>query len=122
MTKFISHELSKFIIVGVINTLLTYIIYLISVYFTKYEIAYSISYLCGIIISYYLNTVFVFRTKISLAKFIKFPLVYVFQYFSGLFILSVAIEIFALYEMVAPVVVVILNVPITFLLTRTVLK
>ena len=120
--RYINNEIIKFMVVGGINTLSTYIIYVLCVLFVKFTIAYTIAYLVGIIISFYLNTIFVFQSNISFKKFLKFPFIYVIQYFIGLFLLHLIVEFFKLNKLVAPILVIILTFPVTFVLSRKILK
>ncbi len=112
----------RFIIIGLINTGLTYLIYILFNLFLNYKIAYTISYLAGIAISYFLNSKIVFRVNISLKKMILFPLVYIFQYLLNLFCLEFLVKYVKINENIAPIIVTIISIPIIFLLSRFVLK
>ena len=69
-----------FLIGGGLNTALSYGVYLLLVRFVDYQAAYLIAYIAGIFSSYWINSVFVFRTPMTLSGLLKFPLVYLFQY------------------------------------------
>lgn len=120
--KKFSSEFLRFLAVGMTNTLLGYVIYLIFNSFIHYTYAYSFSYVIGIVISFVLNTRFVFSTKPSIKKFIKFPLVYVFQYLFGITMMILFVEKMYISAEIAPILIVFLSVPITFFLSRLVLK
>ena len=115
-------EFIRFIIIGCVNTLSSYMVYLIGLMFFSYIISYTIAYVIGILISYYLNSTFVFRSKISMSKLVQFPLVYLVQYFFGVAILYVCVNAFYLNKAIAAIIVVIFSLPITFLLSRYILK
>jgi len=114
-------EFIKFIAVGVFNTMLGYLLYLLFVTFFSYQVAYSISYIIGIVISYYLNSKFVFRSPLSWKKFLQFPLVYLVQYCCGLLLLYLIINTFGVDKRIAGLLATILTVPITFLFMRLIL-
>jgi len=108
----------KFIISGGLNTIATYLVYLLLLTITNYQISYTVSYIAGIILSYYLNKKFVFKTKNSLKTFLIYPLVYLSQYLLGFFLTWFWIEILKLNPIYSPIIVVALSLPVTFLLSR----
>lgn len=112
----------KYVLSGGINTISTYIIYLILLKVTNYNVSYSISYVSGIFLSYYLNSVFVFKEQISIRKFIKYPIVYVVQYFVNLILINILIRYFGLSSSLVPIIVIILTIPITFTLSKIIIK
>lgn len=121
-TKGAYREYGGFLLVGACNTLLTYVLYVFFFIFLSYKLAYSLAYVCGIIISYYLNSRLVFREPISLAKFLQYPIVYVVQYGLGIFILYVCIDILGISAWLAPMVVIVISLPVTFVLSRLIIK
>jgi len=120
--KFNRNEFFKFIFFGGINTLLSYAIYVIFQLFLIYPVAYSLAYFSGIIISYYLNSRFVFKRDVRLVKAFQYPLVYLVQYLLGVSLLSVLIEIFSLNKFIAPALVIMITIPVTFSLSRFIIK
>ncbi len=122
MTKFINSEFFRFLIVGGTNTVITYGLYLLLLLIMPYSAAYSIEYLAGITISYYLNSRFVFHQPLQWKKAFQFPLVYVVQYIAGIVILSLSVEILHISTEIAPLLVLALTVPMTFVLSRLIIK
>jgi len=112
----------KYVLSGGINTISTYIIYLLLLKVTNYNVSYSISYVSGIFLSYYLNSVFVFKEQISIRKFIKYPIVYVVQYVVNLILINILIRYFGLSSSLVPIIVIILTIPITFTLSKIIIK
>jgi putative flippase GtrA len=110
-----------FVVVGGINTVGGYGIYLLLFLFLSYRLAYSIAYLIGIGVSYLLNTYFVFGQKPSASKAIQYPLVYVVQYIFGIIALTLLVEVMRVNPTYAPLAVIVLTIPITFTLTRFIL-
>ena len=115
-------ELAAFVFFGAVRTVLSYGIYLLLVLFLAYPTAYTVSYVADIFISYYLNARFVFREKLRLSKALQFPIVYLAQYLIGLGSLYLLIEVAQLSKFFAPIVVVVITVPCTYLLSRYVIK
>jgi putative flippase GtrA len=115
-------EVTLFLVMGALNTLITYLIYLFLISFFTYNFSYSLSFLSGIIISYYLNSKFVFKQGIRFDKFIKYPFVYLIQYVGGLILLNFFIQNLHVPATVAPLLIVLLLTPASFILTRRILK
>jgi len=116
--KFIRAESARFLIAGGINTVATYLIYLLLLNITSYPIAFSISFIAGISIAYGLNTLFVFETQISLRKMFQYPLIYAFQYGVGLLLLAILVDGLGVDKRFAPLINVLLLTPLTFMLNK----
>lgn len=111
-------EFLRFLVMGGINTLVAYIVYLILLNWMRYEIAYSLGYAVGICVAYALSAVFVFRKPMSKRSAVRFPLVYVVQFLISLGLLKIAVDWIHLPEWFAFCVAVVLTIPATFLMTR----
>ncbi|MFD2703137.1 GtrA family protein [Paenibacillus shunpengii] len=122
LTKLISKEFFKFVISGGINTLVTYIFYLLLLMFLGYSLSYTISYVSGIFLSYYLNSVFVFKEKISFIKFLKFPVVYLIQYLINIVMVYLFVEKLQVSPLLVPLIVIIISMPITFVISKLIIK
>lgn len=116
------YEFVRFLLAGGMNTVLGYGIYLLFLLFLPYNIAYTISFLAGIALSYWLTSRFVFQQGLSLRSALRYPLIYLFQYVMGLIILTLLVERFRMKARWAPVVVVVCTIPLTFFLSRFVIK
>lgn len=118
----IHFELGRFLLVGATNTAVSFVLYLLLLEFMPYLYAYSISYGIGIVVSYILNSHFVFRQPLSLHKFLQFPIVYVMQYSLGVAILWLLIGQFGISPALAMIGVVVVTIPVTFVASRFILK
>lgn len=117
MKKFV-----KFIAVGLGGTILSYFCYLLLLEFLTYQQSYFISYALGIVYSYIFNSRYVFKSGLSIKKFLIFPSVYILQYLCsalGLFWLVDKLYLNASY---APIVVSVVTIPITFVVSKFVLE
>jgi putative flippase GtrA len=120
--SFISYEFGRFILWGGINTLASYLIYALLLSFLPYLIAYSIAFIAGIFISYFLNSRFVFKQEMRLSKAVKYPLVYVSQYLLGVTSLYLFVQVLRVNKLLAAALAVILSIPVTFLLSRRIVR
>lgn len=115
-------EFIRFLLVGSINTVSTYIIYLLALWIsTSAILAYNISYMLGIGISYCLNLKITFKKKHSLIKMLSFPLVYVVQYVVGLIALKFFLS-WGINAELAGLFIIPIIVPITFIFSRFILQ
>jgi putative flippase GtrA len=117
----IAGEFLRFLLMGGMNTLVAYLIYLILLNWIRYEVAYAIGYATGIVIAYWVSAAFVFRKPMRGRSAIRFPLVYVTQFLVSGGILHVAVEIMHVPHWLAFIVAVGLTIPVTFALSRWVL-
>lgn len=112
----------RFLIAGGINTLISYALYFLISAFFVYPIAYSITYMFGIIFSYYISSKFVFQVKMSVSKFFMFPLVYAFQYAWGMAVLALLASKFGVDDRIAMLIVIVTSLPLTYVISRWVLR
>jgi putative flippase GtrA len=115
-------QFTRFIIAGAVNTGVTYVIYLGLALFLPYTVAYTITTIIGIFLSYALNALFVFRRELALSAALQYPTVYLVQYIMGLILLYLLVEKARMSKFLAPLLIVVVTVPITYLLSRYVIS
>jgi putative flippase GtrA len=112
---------ARFLLGGGVNTAITYGLFMLLQWLIPASAAYTIAYVFGILLAYGINTRFVFQTKPSVRNALQFPAVYVVQYVSGLIFLAF-FRYMGLANAVAMLLIIVVNVPISFLMTRYVLR
>lgn len=122
LSRFSEAEFARFIMVGALNTVLTFLIYAALLRIVRYEAAYTVAFLTGILASYWLNARFVFRSSLNLKTALQYPLVYAAQYIAGLTALYVMVEVLGWNKLIASPATVLVTVPITFLMSRRIIK
>ena len=80
-TKISNKQFVRFVVIGTINTVISYTFYLFLIFFLRYDVAYTIVYVLGIVTAYIMHSKFVFKVKLSFNKFFLYPIVYIIQYF-----------------------------------------
>jgi putative flippase GtrA len=115
-------EMFRFLVVGVINTTVSYGAYLLLLQWFPYKVAYAISYILGIAISYLLSTFFVFRQPLRARAALRYPLVYLAQFLLGLVLLQVFVEFLGAPVWLAPLFVTALTIPCTFVMSRMIVR
>src|SRR5260370_19535962 len=122
LMRSISREFYRFVFWGGVNTLTGYLVYLLLLLFLPYLISYSVAFILSIFVSYILNSKFVFHQELELRKAIQYPLVYVNQYALGAGSLYLLVHFLGISKLVAPLFVIVLTIPVTFLLSRRILR
>lgn len=117
----LKNKFLKFIGAGVINTVVSYLLYVILVLFLSYQISYAISFVFGIVLSFVLNTKYVFEVERTFKKFVLFPLVYLVQYLLGAFMMNIMVEMVGVNKFFAPLVVAVCLLPVSYLLSKKIL-
>jgi putative flippase GtrA len=111
-----------FLIGGGLNTGLTYCLYLVLSYWIDYQVAYAIAYATGIVFAYFFNSKFVFKVQQSWIGMAVYPTIYVVQYLIGALLLNLLVEHLHLHKAFAPILVILLLLPCSYLLNKCVLK
>jgi putative flippase GtrA len=120
--KYINSEFIRYVAVGLVNTALTYGVFVLCLRLMPYQVAYTVAYVLGIGTSYVLQSWLAFREPLSWKKAIQYPGVYVVQYILGLFFLSVLVTYLMIAPEIASLVNIVLTIPITFFLTHYIIK
>ncbi|HCY9484880.1 TPA: flippase GtxA [Staphylococcus aureus] len=117
-------EILKFIIVGGINTLNYYVVYLLllKLLHIEYMISHITGFLVAFMISYYLNCYFVYRVKPTWRKFISFPITQIVNVSLQTVLLYVFVSWLNLLAEIAPFAGLVITIPITFVLSKWILK
>lgn len=117
-------EILKFIIVGGINTLNYYVVYLLllKLLHIEYMISHITGFIVAFVISYYLNCYFVYRVKPTWRKFISFPITQIVNVSLQTVLLYVFVSWLNLPAEIAPFASLIITIPITFVLSKWILK
>ena len=115
-------EIARFLLAGMTTTVFSYAIYIFLLLMLPYMLAYVISYAAGIVFSYFINTHFVFRQRFSWKSFFQFPLVYAAQLVINLFVLWLAVDRFGIKPELAPIVAIIVSIPVTYFMSHAIIK
>ncbi|HDZ7589079.1 TPA: flippase GtxA [Staphylococcus aureus] len=117
-------EILKFIIVGGINTLNYYVVYLLllKLLHIEYMISHITGFLVAFVISYYLNCYFVYRVKPTWRKCISFPITQIVNVSLQTVLLYVFVSWLNLPAEIAPFAGLVITIPITFVLSKWILK
>jgi len=116
------NELLRFVLVGGVNTGVTFVLFLALCWVMPAPAAYTVTYVLGIGLAYALNSLFVFQTDMSVRTALRFPLVYLVQYLYGLAVISALTGWLHVPNSAAILVVIVTSIPLTFVLSRMALR
>lgn len=122
LTKFTNKQFLMFIVSGGMNTLFTYMLYILLLQIASYPAAYTISYVIGILFAYVVNSKWVFKTPLTLRGLLRYPVVYIVQYGINVLLLMLAVDVLGWQERIALLAIMVVTVPLTFILNKLVLN
>lgn len=108
----------RFLVAGTLNTLGGYLLYLALQLVMPYQVAYFLAFVAGVVGAYCLNTLFVFRTRLAWRTFLAYPTIYLVQYAISAPMLALLVEWLKVPDTVAPLIVSVVMIPVSFLLNR----
>jgi putative flippase GtrA len=115
-------RLAGFLAVGAFNTAATFGIYQLFLLVFRYEIAFTISFVSGIAISYYLNGRFVFGGRLNLKRLLVYAAYCLASYLLNLGLIRFVVEIWGISPVWAPLLVLCVTTPLNFLAAKLILR
>ena len=112
----------RFGLSGALNTIASWLLFVLLLNWLPYQVAYGIAYAVGIVTGYFLATLFVFAETPTARGLFSYPIVYVVQYGLSAALLVVVVEWLDVPVKIAPLVVAVLVFPVTFVLSRIVVR
>jgi len=116
----LSH-VARFAVVGVVNTGVYYATYLLLGVVLHYLAAHLLAIAIAMVVSFFLNCRWTFRTRPTWRKFALYPLTNATNYLVTTVGVVVLVEWFGVGERIAPLLAAAVSIPATFLLSRRVL-
>ncbi len=112
----------RFLLGGALNTGLTLVLYWVLLRFLHYQWAYLASFCAGILLSYLINTRYVFRAKHNWWKFAVFPLIYLVTYALGALALKLSVGHLGVPAAIGPLISIAVTLPVSFILSKLLLQ
>lgn len=112
-------EFIRYVLAGIINTGLSYGLYLLILTRLPYQAAYAIAYVIGIGVQFLLHIFFVYRVPPNIVRFSGYPVIHVILYGFGAGLLYVLVNMLEVNSRIAALIVIFASIPVGFLLTRT---
>lgn len=93
----------------------TYALYCLLLRVVDYRMAYTASFIAGLMLGYLLNSIWVFRRKPTLRSALAYPLLVLVQYAVSVSLLALFVERFGVQRELAPIFVILLVFPVMYL-------
>lgn len=110
-------EFSRFAIVGLIATLIHYLVYIFLLSRISANIAFTVAYLISLLVNYCFTVKFTFKSKSNVKKGFGFIGSHLINYLAQIILLNLFVHL-GVNESIAPVPVYMVVVPMNFLLLR----
>lgn len=118
----LSLEFVKFSLVGVVNTAHHYWWYIILKQNLAYATSNVIAFLISMIGSFYINSCFTFKVRPTIQRLVHFPFVYTPQLAASYVVPFVTVNVLHLPDIYVPIITTAVAMPITYFLSRHILK
>ncbi|MFD1861691.1 GtrA family protein [Planococcus chinensis] len=117
-------EFTRFIAVGVINTMTYYAIYLLlhNAFSMPYLLAHIIGFIISLNVSFFLNSYVTYKVKPTLRKYLLFPLTQVVNMSVSTSLIFIFVEFLKIDSNIAPFAAVLFTIPVTFLVSSKIMK
>ncbi|MEH7123673.1 GtrA family protein [Bacillus sp. JJ1773] len=117
-------EFLRFVVVGGVNTLHYYVLYMACLHILEfhYFLSHIIGFLFSLIGSFFLNTFYTYKVKPTWSRFLRFPFTQAFNTIATAVLLFIFIDLFHINSSLAPIAAVFITTPMTFILTGRILK
>jgi putative flippase GtrA len=114
-------QFSRFVQVGVANTIGTYLLYLALIQVLSYVVSYSIGFVVGVLVSACFNARYSFSTRLNRWTLTRFVVMYIISFNLSVQLLIFCVEQIDLHAKIAPLVVLAVFAPINFMCSRVAL-
>lgn len=114
-------EAFRFVLVGILATLLHYALYLLLGQCMNATLAYTLGYAASFVVNFYLTTYFTFRTTFAWHKLAGLLGTHAVNYLLHILLLNLYL-VLGVPQVIAPIPVYMVAIPVTFLLARYVFK
>ncbi|MCM3736406.1 GtrA family protein [Bacillus cytotoxicus] len=116
-------QIIRFVFVGCMNTLNYWLLYLLFTHIFHFHTltSHSIAFIVSMIGSFFMNTYFTYNTKVTLKKFLQFPLTYIVNFIIMTISIYVLVDVLNLNKDIAPLISSVIAIPFTFVISKKIL-
>ena len=116
--QLLKNRFIQFISAGVLNSLATYFVYLLSLNFFSYRLSYTLAFSLGVFFGYFLNVRFVFGVTATKRRFLWSIIIYLLIFSINLIMIDFFVIYCKIWVQFAPLAVAFFTSPIGFLLNK----
>lgn len=116
-------QLIRFVIVGGLNTLHYYVLYLLFLhgFHINYLISHILAFIISMVGSFFMNSLFTYKQKPTLKKFFQFPLTYVVNITVTTLGTYLFVSVFKWNKDISPLIAAVSAIPFTFIVSKKIL-
>ncbi|EGQ7647744.1 MULTISPECIES: GtrA family protein [Vibrio] len=115
-------KIVKFGSVGIMNTLVSYLVFCVLIYFDVYYLTSSVlSFLVGSAFSYIMNSIYTFSVCTNVRSFFKFITITAGSLFLSVLLLYIFKSIVGIHVLISQILVVLIRFPIVYLLMKRII-
>jgi len=122
LALFLRSDKFRFLAAGVSTTAFSYLLYLALLLWLRPSPAYAVAYIAGVVWAYSVNSIWVFKGRWTWTGLATYPLVYAAQALCSFAIFVLLLGKFHLPAPVAPLVTIVLMLPINYILGREIVR
>ena len=115
-------ELARFLVAGSVNTVGTYVLYLLLLQFFSYMMAFTISFVAGVCFGFVVNRRFVFNSDASWRSFLPYAGLLISSYLLNVLLIRIAVNGIGLAPSIAPLPIIPLSAAYSYLGARLIFR
>ena len=115
---FFTRQFMSFVCIGVANTIICTLLSYIYSAFIEQNISFALGYITSLVISYFLNSVVTFKESLAASRFVKYIISYIPNFLIQQTVVTLCIEVFGIYKLIAYVLAAVIGVPVTFVIMK----
>jgi putative flippase GtrA len=121
--KKLNGQFIRFVFVGVINTLNYYFLYLFFIHLInlEYLLSHILAFIISMVGSFFMNTLFTYKTSPSIRKFFTFPLTYVVNISVTTASMYTLVDLLHFNVSISPILTSLIAIPFTFMASKRIL-
>lgn len=112
---------NRFVFFGGLNTGITYVTYLILLRYMPYSVAYTATFIQGMALAYFFYCKYVFRSRLAIKQFAKYPFFYLVQYVVSILLLKIFVTEFHMNPSLVPAVIIVFFIPASYIMNKFIL-
>lgn len=118
LKKIYERDTVRFLVVGGLNTVLTYAVYLLGLLFVDYRVSYIIAFIVGLVFTTVMNIHHTFSSRLTLARSAIYGSYYFLYSGANILLLQYLVDGLGVDEKWAPLIMLFIMIPIHYILSK----
>lgn len=118
LNMFFNKEFVLFVIMGCINTFSGVVLSYVYSMLLNPNLSFMIGYASGLVISYMLNSLFTFKEKLGIQKFIRYVVSYIPNFIIQNICVYIVFNVMNYDKLIAYLIAAVIGIPVTFIMTK----